>query len=397
VTVNPIVAPAFAFGNAITLCAGDPAPLLATTSDNGITGTWNVPAIDNQNTASYTFTPSAGQCATAFNLQVTVTPLTLSTFSFGNALTICAGTAVPALPVTSANGITGTWSPTAVDNQNSGVYTFTPDPAPGQCRVNFVFTVTVNPIQTPAFTFGNTLSVCSGAAAPSLPTTSSNGITGTWSPSLINNQSPATYTFTPAAGQCASGPVTLAVSIRPTPAVNAEEDITITDGTVVPANSFSGSPAGVGFSWVNSNTSVGLAGSGVDEVPSFTAANTGAAPITATINITPVLNGCNGASQNYKITVTPLNKDVFVPNVFTPNGDGKNEVLLVYGNYITKLDMRVFNQWGEQLFATDTKSKGWDGTHKGKPQPTGVYVYVLEASLTDGRTVKSKGYINLMR
>ena len=86
-----------------------------------------------------------------------------------------------------------------------------------------------------------------------------------------------------------------------------------------------------------------------------------------------------------------------MPNVFTPNGDGKNEVLLVYGNYITKLDMRVFNQWGEQLFATDTKSKGWDGTHKGKPQPTGVYVYVIEASLTDGRTVKSKGYINLMR
>jgi gliding motility-associated-like protein len=97
------------------------------------------------------------------------------------------------------------------------------------------------------------------------------------------------------------------------------------------------------------------------------------------------------------ITVNPLEKDLFVPNVFSPNGDGKNDRLFVYGNYIAQVDMHIFNQWGEQIFVIDKKSTGWDGTYKGKPQPVGVYVYVLKAVLTDGRTVNVKGSITLVR
>jgi gliding motility-associated-like protein len=95
--------------------------------------------------------------------------------------------------------------------------------------------------------------------------------------------------------------------------------------------------------------------------------------------------------------LVPLNKAVFVPNVFTPNGDGKNDLLLVYGNYITKLEMRIFNQWGQQIESITDKNKGWDGRYKGKAQPVGVYVYTLQAELSDGRSVKLKGYINLIR
>jgi gliding motility-associated-like protein len=95
--------------------------------------------------------------------------------------------------------------------------------------------------------------------------------------------------------------------------------------------------------------------------------------------------------------VKPLDKDVFVPNVFSPNGDGKNDVLLVYGNYISKLEMRIFNQWGEQVELVTSKEKGWDGKHQGKAQPVGVYVYSLQAVMTDGRTIKLKGYITLLR
>ena len=86
-----------------------------------------------------------------------------------------------------------------------------------------------------------------------------------------------------------------------------------------------------------------------------------------------------------------------MPNVFSPNGDGKNDVLFVYGNYIDQLDMRIFNQWGEQIYAINSKAKGWDGTYKGKAQPVGVYVYALKAVLTDGRTVQMKGSITLVR
>jgi gliding motility-associated-like protein len=110
-----------------------------------------------------------------------------------------------------------------------------------------------------------------------------------------------------------------------------------------------------------------------------------------------MLNGCAGVAKSYVITVKPLNKDVFVPNVFSPNGDGKNDILFAYGNYIDKLDMRIFNQWGEQVEQINNRSKGWDGKHKGKAQPVGVYVYTLQAVLADGSIVKLKGNITLLR
>lgn len=97
------------------------------------------------------------------------------------------------------------------------------------------------------------------------------------------------------------------------------------------------------------------------------------------------------------ITVIPLDKDVFVPNVFTPNGDGKNDVLYAYSNYISKLEMRIFNQWGQQVELITDPKKGWDGRFKGTPQPVGVYVYTLTAVMTDGRTIHSKGNITLLR
>jgi len=120
-------------------------------------------------------------------------------------------------------------------------------------------------------------------------------------------------------------------------------------------------------------------------------------PVTGTITATPYVNGCLGTSQTYKITVLPMTKDVFVPNVFSPNGDGKNDILYAYGNYIDKIEMRIFNQWGQEIAMITTKSQGWDGRFKGTPQPVGVYVYVLKAVLSNGNTVKKRGSITLMR
>jgi gliding motility-associated-like protein len=312
-------------------------------------------------------------------------------------LTICTGGTVPTLPATSEDGFEGTWNAAEVSNQASGVYTFTPVAVPGKCLVPATFTVTVDPILTPTFAFGNTLTLCSGSTAPVLPATSTNGIAGTWSPEVIDVRNPGTYTFTSAAGQCAIPTVTLTVAINPTPTMNAIENISVYDGTTVQASSFSGTPNGVGYTWNNSNTAVGLAASGMGNVPSFKATNMSAGNITSTVTVTPTLNGCNGAARTYVVTVMPMDKDVFVPNVFSPNGDGKNDLLLVYGNYITKMEMRIFNQWGQQLEVITDKNRGWDGRYKGKAQPVGVYLYTLQANLSDGRTVKLKGFVNLVR
>src|SRR5207302_1812209 len=159
----------------------------------GITGTW-APAINNTATTTYTFTPAAGQCRTKESLQSNVNPNVLPTFAAEGPY--CSGAAIPALPTTSTNGITGTWAP-AINNTATTTYTFTP--AAGQCATTTTLQITVNPNVLP--TFAAVGPYCSGAAIPALPTTSNNGITGTWAPA-INNTATTTYTFTPAAGQC---------------------------------------------------------------------------------------------------------------------------------------------------------------------------------------------------
>jgi len=395
VTVNPILTPAFNFGTSLSICSGNNVPTLSTTSTNGVVGTWSPSTVDNQNSGTYTFTPNAGQCAIPATLTVTVDPNITPTFSIGSMLSICTGGSVPLLPTVSDNGINGSWSPAVVSDQASATYTFTPGAGQGPCIATVVYTVTVSPIVTPTFNFGN-LSICIGASVPALPATSLNGITGTWSPATIDNQNSGSYTFTPNAGQCAN-PLTRTVTVNTVPTVVVRADTTLNDGDLMPATFFTGTPSGISFKWTNSNPNIGLPEFGVNSVPSFTAVNMGNDPIIANISVVPVNGGCEGTARNYKITVKPLDKDVFVPNVFSPNGDGKNDKLLAYGNYVNKLEMRIFNQWGEQIILINSLNQGWDGTHRGKPQPVGVYVYVLKAIMNDGRTIQKKGSITLLR
>ncbi|HKZ65741.1 MAG TPA: gliding motility-associated C-terminal domain-containing protein [Chitinophagaceae bacterium] len=397
VTVNPNLTPTFTFGTSLTICSGNTVPALLTTSTNGITGTWNPADINNQASGVYTFTPAAGECGTITTFTVTVTPTITPAFTFGTSLTICTGATVPPLPTTSSNGIDGAWNPAIVNNQASGTYTFTPIATPEQCIATTIFTVTVKPILTPTFSFGTSLTVCAGGTVPVLPAVSTNSITGTWSPATVSNQVSGTYKFTSAPGQCATATATFTVTVNPTGTVNTIPDTTVNDGATILTNNFSGTPANVNFSWTNSNPAIGLPASGTGNVPSFEAVNKGNDPITGTITVTPTINGCAGTARSYIVTIRPLNKDVFVPNVFSPNGDGKNDMLFVYGNYIDKLDMRIFNQWGEQVIMINSRTSGWDGTHRGKAQPVGVYVYTLQAVLSDGRTIKMKGSITLLR
>ncbi len=203
ITVNPIETPVFTQVGSI--CVGDILSALPTTSNNGITGTWS-PALDNTATTDYTFTPGSGQCATTTTMTITVNPIEIPVFT--QVGSICVGDTLSALPTTSNNGITGTWSP-ALDNTATTDYTFTPDS--GQCATTATMTITVNPIETPVFT--QVGSICVGDTLSALPTTSNNGITGTWSPAL-DNTATTDYTFTPGSGQCATT-TTMTITVNP--------------------------------------------------------------------------------------------------------------------------------------------------------------------------------------
>lgn len=395
VTVNPVITPAFSFGAGTTICEGDAVPSLPVTSSNGITGTWSPAVVSNTANGTYTFTPTSDPCALPVTFTVTVNPVITPTFPFGASASICEGNTAPVLPTTSLNGVTGTWSPAVVSNTASGTYTFTSTTTP--CVPPVKFTVTVNLIIKPAFSFGTSQSVCINATPPVLPAVSNNGVTGTWSPAVVDNQTTATYTFTPAAGQCATT-TTFIYEVNPIPSiVNIRKDTTVYDGAVLPVYNWQLNIPGAGLGWVNSNPSIGLPQSGSGTVPSFTATNMTDDPQTAVILATPYVNGCGGASQSYKITVLPLNKDVFVPNVFSPNNDGKNDQLFVYSNYIVSMELHIFNQWGQRMVTLTDQKQGWDGKFRGSPQPVGVYVYVLKVVTTDGRTINKKGSITLVR
>jgi len=229
IAITPNTTPAFS-GVTTSYCAGASIPALPVTSTNGVTGTWS-PAINNTTTTIYTFTPTAGQCATTVQITITVNPIVTPTFS-GITTTYCAGASIPALPVTSTNGVTGTWSP-AINNTQTTTYTFTP--ATGQCANTAQITITINPIVTPTFS-GIVMEYNFGATIPALPTTSTNGITGTWSPA-INNTQTTTYTFTPTAGQCATTTQITIIINPPVPIfiagkVTREDQTPFTAGTV---------------------------------------------------------------------------------------------------------------------------------------------------------------------
>jgi gliding motility-associated-like protein/uncharacterized delta-60 repeat protein len=187
IILNPPITPIFTQPS--DSCPGSTLQPLPTISNNGISGSWS-PPLDNTTTTNYTFTPTAGSCATTTSLTLTIksgiTPI------FTQVAPICSGGSILALPTTSDNNFTGNWSP-ALNNAATTTYTFTP--SNGSCANTASMTITVNPISTPTFT--QLAPICSGEIIPALPSISNNGISGVWAPALDNTKT-TEYTFTPA-------------------------------------------------------------------------------------------------------------------------------------------------------------------------------------------------------
>ena len=131
-----------------------------------------------------------------------------------------------------------------------------------------------------------------------------------------------------------------------------------------------------------------------------TCENTSAQPVRNTlyyINVTDS-NGCY-ANDSVLVTVVP-NYNLFIPNCFTPNGDGNNDFFQMFGNKkaIIFWEIEVFNRWGEKVFQSNDINFGWDGTYKGILQDPGVFVYEAKVVFLDDYTRTGiKGSITLLR
>ncbi|MBI2721150.1 MAG: gliding motility-associated C-terminal domain-containing protein [Bacteroidetes bacterium] len=103
------------------------------------------------------------------------------------------------------------------------------------------------------------------------------------------------------------------------------------------------------------------------------------------------------SSDTINVRVTDNCGEMFVPNAFSPNNDGANDILYVRGQCLQTLTFMVFNRWGEKVFESNDKNVGWDGTYKGEPMNTGVFVFRLEGKTYDGKGYTMKGNVTLVR
>jgi gliding motility-associated-like protein len=109
------------------------------------------------------------------------------------------------------------------------------------------------------------------------------------------------------------------------------------------------------------------------------------------------------ASDTRTIKLLCNSESVFVPNTFTPNGDGMNDVWYPRGAGIRQVKfLRVFNRWGQLIFErlnfnTDDRSAGWDGTYKGQLLSPDVFVYSLGMVCDNGQVIETKGNVMVVR
>jgi len=90
--------------------------------------------------------------------------------------------------------------------------------------------------------------------------------------------------------------------------------------------------------------------------------------------------------------------DIYVPNAFTPNGDGKNDRFRFIPVGITEYKyFRIYNRWGQEVYSSTDFRSGWDGTIKGAPAPLDTYIWILEGKDFTGQTILRKGTVTLVK
>lgn len=83
--------------------------------------------------------------------------------------------------------------------------------------------------------------------------------------------------------------------------------------------------------------------------------------------------------------MTPPSCDLYIPNAFSPNDDGRNDLFRPQTNCpLLEYELHIYNRWGAQVFTSRAPDRGWDGEHNGRDQPQGVYMYVIRYSVGAG-------------
>jgi hypothetical protein len=266
------------------------------------------------------------------------------------------------LPVTSIDGITGSWSP-ALNNMATTTYTFTP--AAGQCADTTSLTITVDTLIAPSFTTIGPL--CQNSPAPVLPLTSTNVINGSWMPDTINTAvSGATvYTFTPDAGVCATT-ADITITINPMPAT----PIITLIGLVLQSDAITGNQWYDQNGLINGETNQSFAPAIEGDYYAVVTLNGCSSNASNTINV--VFTGIESAENNRIIKVYP-------------NPVSDELIVEIAGNKET-MGYKIYNSMGQVVFKGNVQEKTIINTSN---LLTGVYLMKLE----NGKTFELKKII----
>jgi len=385
VEINQSITPSFTPINPI--CLNGTAPALPSSSTNGIAGTWNPSTISTTNTGNFnfTFSPSAGQCASVTSINVSITnPLTPAFSAIGP---LCINTTPTNLPIQSFEGITGTWNPSTINTSavGSSNYVFTPNS--GFCATSYTTAIVIGSTVANA---GNDTLICinspitlsaSGTGPftwnngvvdgiPFIPTqtttytvsSSSNGCTATDNVTVIVADPQVDFTMTPTGG---NAPLTVTFTNNSTGATNFTWDFG--NGTTLP---------------INSTTNVNSIYT--DE---------GVYTITLTAE-----NGICSETMSLELIVLPNNTiSIETPNIFTPNGDGANDNYTINLVNAKSFEGLIFNRWGNVITELNLTKPLWDGTSNGTDCHEGVYF--IKFTITDFNDIQSEGqqFIHLVR
>lgn len=197
-----------------------------------------------------------------------------------------------------------------------------------------------------------------------------------------------TYFATFKNGTCVIPTIPVTVDVKKLPSVKAGDEQIVIKG--MEAILTATSPDNVTYAWSENYF-----------LSCLDCANTTAKPEQDTTYRVTVTNefGCTASDDQHVRIIEDCNGDaVFIPNTFTPNGDGQNDILNVYGPGVQSVkQFRIFNRWGELVFDTRDMNFGWDGTFKNEKLLPAVFVYYVDVECIDGRRTIKKGNITLIR
>lgn len=358
------------------------------------------PAAGNYNVSL--ITTNGNGCKDTVDKSVTIFPLPLIE-AFGDTV-ICSGDAAT---LNAQGGVSYTWAPTAtVDNpaaQNPKAsptsptsYVVTGTDINGcqnrdSVQVDIQFKTTFISANGGAICDDSTFQLSASGAQQYLWSPSETLNDATIAEPLASPHSTTNYLVIAKEGSCIPDSNIVSVVVYPKPTIDAGADVTMIAGSsvilVVTATNTER------FKWAPA-----------ESLTCDDCSNPTAAPLSTTAYtvIGYTRQGCRD-SDIVVVRVLCDQSQLFIPNTFTPNGDGQNDNFYPHGEGLKNIrSFRVYNRWGEVVYeqtnmSLNDKSVGWDGTYKGTLLNPDTYVYVLEGTCDSGEPINWKGDITLIR